>query len=392
MSLSDSFNFLKKFCILLEDTEVPRTFAVWCGISSLLAMLERRVWIEQGIYTIYPNFYFVLIAGSGQKKSTAINLTDKLLRRVDPGPKIIAQMITPEGLINSIKIVRTDNDETSTQETCGGIIIADELVTLIDRRTIEKGLGKVLTTLYDCKDVFEYQTVSRGTERLHGSYLSLLGGTTVELLKDSIPLQAVGGGLTSRMVFIYDNSTPDPVPWVEYNEEHTKITEQLVHYLERLTSLQGPITVTPDARVFYENDYRELYNSDMRKNPYLRGYANRRHAHLFKVAIAVMVAERPDLTLTIQHLKGAKIILEEAEGHMEHIMEMITATDIGTSTKHVLAYIASEGSVTRSDIVRRFGHRFDALEITKIIDTLSMAKRIKIDAARGGLVYKATSS
>jgi len=141
VNLSENYNFLRKFCVLLEDTEVPHTFAIWCGISSLLAMLERRVWIEQGIYTIYPNFYFVLIAGSGQKKSTAINLTDKLLRRVDTGPKIIAQMITPEGLINSIKIVRTDDAEAIAQETCGGIIIADELVTLIDKRTIEKGLG-----------------------------------------------------------------------------------------------------------------------------------------------------------------------------------------------------------------------------------------------------------
>jgi len=351
-------------------------------------MLERRVWIEQGIYTIYPNFYFVLIAGSGQKKSTAINLTDKLLRKVESGPKIIAQMITPEGLINSIKIVRTDDSEALLQETCGGIIIADELVTLIDKRTIERGLGKVLTTLYDCKDVFEYQTVSRGTERLHGSYLSLLGGTTVELLRDSIPLQAVGGGLTSRMIFIYDNSHPRPVPWVEYNQRHTKITEELVHYLQRLTTLSGPITVTPDARSFYEHDYREVYDSDMRRNPYLRGYANRRHAHLFKIAIAIMVAEKPDLTMTKQHIYGAKIILEKAESHMEHIMEMITSTELGTSTTHVYSYIESQGEVQKSDLVRKFAHRFDAFEITKIIDTLSISKRIEITHGRGDLTYR----
>ena len=101
-----------------------------------------------------------------------------------------------------------------------------------------------------------------------------------------------------------------------------------------------------------------------------------------------MVAERPDLTLTIQHLKGAKIILEEAEGHMEHIMEMITATDIGTSTKHVLAYITSEGTVTVSDIVRRFGQRCDALEITTILHTLSSAERIEVEAAWGGAGFR----
>ena len=386
------YNFLKKFCVLLEDTEVPYTFAVWCGISSLLAMLERRIWIDQGVYTIYPNFFFVLIAGSGQTKSTAINLTDKLLRKVDPGPRIIAQMITPEGLINALTMTRSDRPLEMPQVTCGGVSIGDELVTLIDKRTIEKGLGKVLTTLYDCKDVFEYQTVSRGKEILHGSYLSLLGGTTVELLKESIPLQSVGGGLTSRIVFIYDDSIPDPVPWVEYNEKHTQIMEELIHYLQRLTSLSGPITVTPEARSFYEEDYREIYRSAFRLNPYLRGYANRRHAHLFKIAIAVMVAEKPDLTMTEHHLRGAKYILEAAEEHMENVMEMIVSTEMGTSTNHILSYINAHKSITRSDLLRKFAHRFDAQELSKIIETLVVSKRITIDAEGGGIVYRAKGS
>ncbi len=381
-------NFLKKFCRLLEKTEVPPRFAIWCGISSLLAMMERRIWIEQGIYTIYPNFFIVLIAGSGQKKSTAINLAARLLRKVDPPPKIIAQMITPEGLISGIK-----NDSTEGSDTygsSGGIIIADELVTLIDRRTIERGLGKVLTTLYDCNDIFEYQTVARGIERLHGSYLSLLGGTTVELIKDSIPLQSVGGGLTSRIIFVYDDSIPPPVPWVDYNAELVQIEEELVHYLQRLVTLQGPIRVTDTAREFYEKDYREFYNSGFRMNPYLRGYANRRHSHLFKVSIAVMLAEEPSLILTEHHLQGAKIILEEAESHMESVMDMIVSTEMGASTNHIWNFIKREKTVLRSVLVRKYQHRFDAREISGIIDTLQQSGRISIDTDnRGQMLYRA---
>ncbi len=381
-------NFLKKFCRLLEKTEVPPRFAIWCGISALLGMLERRIWLEQGIYTIYPNFFIVLIAGSGQKKSTAINLTDRLLRKADPGPRIIAQMITPEGLISSLKNERTDDKSELFKETSGGIIIADELVTLIDRRTIERGLGKVLTTLYDCKDVFEYQTVSRGIERLHGSYLSLLGGTTVELIKDSIPLQSVGGGLTSRIVFVYDDSIPPPVPWVDYDAELVQIEEELVHYLQRLSTLSGPITVTPTARKFYEHDYREVYTSSLRTNPYLRGYANRRHAHLFKLSMAVMVAENPDLIMTENHIQGAKIILEEAESHMEQVMEMIVSTEMGASTSHIYNYIKQQKTIMRSDLIRKYQHRFDAKEISNIIETLILSKRVRMESVKGGVQYE----
>ncbi len=386
-------NFLQNFCRLLEKTEVPPRFAIWCGVSALLAMMERRIWIEQGIYTIYPNFFIVLIAGSGQKKSTAINLAARLLRKVDPGPKIIAQMVTPEGLITGIKNVRTDDSKEMYKQSSGGIIIADELVTLIDRRTIERGLGKVLTTLYDCNDVFEYQTVARGIERLHGSYLSLLGGTTVELIKDSIPLQSVGGGLTSRIIFVYDDSIPAPVPWVDYDRELVQIEEDLIHYLQGLASLNGPIRVTDTARKFYEHDYREFYTSGFRMNPYLRGYANRRHTHFFKLSIAVMLAEEPSLILTEHHLQGAKIILEEAETHMESVMEMIVSTEMGASTMHVMNYIRQQKSVLRSELVRKYQHRFDAKEISGIIDTLSQSNRISIDVDhRGQMIYKSMGS
>ncbi len=385
-------NFLQNFCKLLEKTEVPPRFAIWCGVSALLAMMERRIWIEQGIYTIYPNFFIVLIAGSGQKKSTAINLAAKLLRKADPGPKIIAQMVTPEGLITSLKNTKEESSEVYKQSS-GGIIIADELVTLIDRRTIERGLGKVLTTLYDCNDVFEYQTVARGIERLHGSYLSLLGGTTVELIKDSIPLQSVGGGLTSRIIFVYDDSVPEPVPWVDYDKALVQIEEDLIHYLQGLSSLNGPIRVTPSAREFYEHDYREFYNSSFRMNPYLRGYANRRHTHLFKLSIAVMLAEEPSLILTEHHLQGAKIILEEAEIHMESVMEMIVSTEMGSSTIHVMNFIKMQGAVTRKVLVRKYQHRFDAKEISGIIDTLSQSGRISIDTDNTGqMIYRTVGS
>lgn len=387
---SPDVNFLKKFCSLLENTEVPPRFSIWCGLATLLAVLERRIWLHQGIYTVYPNFYFVLIAASGQKKSTAINLTDKLLRSIDPGPKIIAQMITPEGLINAIKVVRLDNDKELLKETSGGIIIADELVTLIDKRAIEKGLGKVLTTLYDCKDVFEYQTVSRGLEKVYNSHLSLLGGTTVELIKDSIPLQAVGGGLTSRMLFIYDDSLPPPVPWVEYNEEHRRTEQDLIRYLQELSTLEGEIYVTPEAREFYIQDYTENYSKEIRKNPYLRGYANRRHAHLFKIAMGIMVAENPSLTMNRHHLQGAKIILEEAETHMEKVVEMIVSTESGSSISMVYNFIDSQPDkqVTRSTLTRYFSHRFDAIELKKMLDTLIQANRIEFDTEGRALVYR----
>lgn len=382
-------NFLKKFAFLLEDTEVPPRFAIWCGLATLLGALERRIWLDQGIYQIYPNFFFVLVAASGQKKSTAIGLTERLLRRTDPGPKIISQMITPEGLIAAIKSEEIQDKSKLLQHIGGGIVIADELVTLIDRKAIERGLGKVLTTLYDCKEVFEYRTVARGIERIHNAYLSLIGGTTVELLRDAIPLSAIGGGLTSRIVFVYDDSVPPPVPWVQVTEEQVKIEEELIRYLQKLAGLEGAVMMTKEARASYDHDYREFYKSKFKEHVHLRGYANRRHAHLLKIAMAVMVAEDPEnLTLDVYHLQGAKILLEEAEIHMERVVDLITSTETGSMSLEVHAFIAQNGPVPRSTLLRRFSHRLDAKELSKIMETLILSNKVRTDAQRGSLLYE----
>lgn len=386
------FNYLKLYCSLLKETEVPPRFAIWCGMASLLAVLERRVWINQGIYTIYPNFYMVLVAASGQKKSTAVNLTARLLRRMNPGPTVISQKITPEALIEAIQGVDTENPKSLGKIKAGGIVVADELVTFLDKNSLDKGLGPILTTLFDCQPL-EYRTKKRGIERIEDAYLSLLGGSTVELLKSALPRDAIGGGFTSRTMFVYEETVPPPVPWLEFNEEHEQIERTLVDYLQRLLELEGPVRVTPQARELYIEDYKARhYNEAIRADPFLRNYENRRHAHLFKLAMAMMICEEPRLELQLDDIRRAKVILEEAESYLPRVMELLTSSDFGQLGSMVLQYItALKRPVSRSDIVRQFGHRTEASELSKVIETLILSGRLKATTDGGKLAYELTS-
>lgn len=386
-------NYLKGFERLLERTEVPERFTLWAGIASLLAALERRVFINQGIYTIYPNFYIILVAASGQKKSTAINTAARLLQRLSPKPNTISQKITPEALVSALKVVQTTESSKVFEEESGGIVIADELATFLDKNSLERGLGPMLTELYDCKD-YEYQTKARGIELLKDPYLSLLGGTTVELIKNCLPKDAIGGGFTSRTIFIYEERQPEPVAWIEYDEELIELEQELVNYLQRVMELKGPVVVSPEAKKFFIQDYNDRHKAgDFRADPLLRSYENRRHAHLFKVAMALMVAESPRLNLELQDIRSAKVILEEAEEYMPRVVKLIAATETGAAGSMVMSYIDSKCNgkidyVTRRDLVRFFSNQFDSVEITKFIETLVKAERIKIDTVDGSLVYR----
>lgn len=386
-----TFNYLKSFCQLLAKTEVPPKFAIWSGVASLLSMLERRVEIPQGIYTVYPNFYIVLVAASGQKKSTPINFVDKLLRKTVGGPNIVSQKITPEALIDAIQ--RKEMTVAGTKvlkPTCGGVVFADELATFLDRSSLDRGLGPILTKLYDCSPL-EYKTIARGTATVTGGYLSILGGTTVELIRGCLPREAIGGGFTSRTVFVYEDQIAPPVAWIEYDQELVDLEQRVVDHLQKLTELEGKITLVPEAKEAYITDYNERYDkSPFRRDATLQGYENRRGGHVLKVAMAFMVAEEPTLTMELKHFRQAQFLLEETEKLMPRVMELIVSMDVGVQASMVYAFIKSfKLGCSRMEVMRHFTNKLDAGELTKVINTLRESERVVITTKEGKLFYLA---
>lgn len=385
----DEPNFLKKYVSILEDTEVPPRFAIWCGLSAISAMLERRIWADMGIYKVFPNMFVILIAESGRaRKSTAIKITKRLLHATDPGPRLIAQKITPEALIAALRSERTDEEARLMGETCGGIIIADELMTLVNRKSYDTGLASLFIPFYDCEDKFEYQTRSHGTETVNYSHLSILAASTINSIREAIPASAIGDGFTSRVLFIYTDVIPPPVAWTEFDAAKAQTMEELTRYLQGITSLSGRVDFTDEAKEFFIQEYDRFYiDSPFYDIPQLRAYSSRRHTHLIKVAICLMVCETPtSLSLKRKYLIGAKEIIEDAETQMPLVLQQIVTTDVGALTEQVFQIIASQAPVLRGDVMRHFTHKIDHDALKKILETLMQAGKIVTDSTPSGAI------
>lgn len=383
-------NFLRKFVSLFDGTEVPDRFATWAGISCLSAMLERRVWIDMNIFTIYPNMFIVFVADAGRmRKSTAVAMTRKLLSKVDPGPRMIAQKTTPEALIDALKVKRTDDQTQVIQEQCGGIVIANELVTFINRDTYERGLGALMIELWDCPDKYEYRTRNRPTEEIHFGHLSLLGATTIHSLRDAIPLQAMGDGFTSRTVFVYVDKASPPVPRPIVSDAFKRTEEELILQLQALSTLSGPITFSPDAIEFFDIEYKRYYYSEMFDDPAFQAYASRRDKHLLKVAMCMMAADQSGMTLEHHHIISAKVLLEDVESKMRLVFDRISMTESGSIKEEVYQCIlnAPDKRILRSEVLRKMGHKLSAMDLAKIIETLVMSNLIAMDTSSKKLEY-----
>jgi hypothetical protein len=324
------------------------------------------------------------------RKSTAAAMTRKLLVKTNPGPRMIAQKTTPEALIDALKVTRTDDATKLLQETCGGIVVANELVTFINRDTYERGLGALMIELWDCPDKYEYRTRNRPAEEIHFGHLSLLGATTIHSLRDAIPIAAMGDGFTSRTIFVYVDVAAPPVPRPRGSSHFKRTEEDLILHLQSLASMQGEVTMDDEAGEYFDNEYRRFYKSSLFDDPQFQAYASRRSIHLLKVAMCLMAAEGGGMVLHQHHLQGAKVLLEDVEGKMRAVFDRISMTEGGSLTEEIFSMIKSApgGLVPRAAVLRKFGHRISAQDLLKIMETLVVQLRVKADTVDGKLHYK----
>ena len=382
-------SFLRTFVKLSEDTEIPGIFAIWAGLSGISCTLGRRVWLDMRIYSVFPNLYVVLVAASGRcRKSASIGQIENLLYQLTPTPNLISQKITPEGLITAMKVVQTTTEGQFLKESCVGFIIADELQVFLNKRSYEMGLGTLLIPFFDCKDHFSYFTKGRGIEVTDESCLGLLAGTTIMGLKEAIPIEAIGEGLTSRILFVYCSTPSDPVAITRRTKALNEIEVECIKFLQEVLTLEGPITLTPDAWKFYEKNYNEFYiNTPLYDMPTLSGYASRRHLHLLKLATIFAVSSRMSLEIKQIDLESADEFLTMCEETMPLLLNMITSTELGTLTQEIYLIIKKFTRMKRKELLIMISHKVDSKRLTDICETLVQSGKITISASEGDLIF-----
>lgn len=387
-------HFVNDFIELLRDTEVPPIFALWSALATVSGALGRRVWLDMGVFNVFPNSYIILVAGSGRcRKSTAINMAEKILRQVEPNPNIISQKVTPEALIESMKVLHTDDEKTLFRETCGGVIVVDELATFLNRRNYESGLGPLLTTFWDCKDEFEYRTRGRGVEKISNSYLTVIGGSTIEWIREAVPIDAIGGGVTSRMLFIYSDEPGQPIPRPIFSPQQKNTMERLVREIKRIATIEGEMRLSPAAAKLHDAMYYEFFRtSAFFDNKLMSGYASRRFVHLLKISMMLAIVDTNELIIQPTHIEYADRILTLAETRMLEVLNLITQTETGDINKEVFDTIHKTKGISKSDLIDKFSNRLSAKEFEDILQTLLASQRVSMEIRATKVLYKVTTA
>lgn len=357
-----------------ENSEPPQSFRLWSAISVISAALQRKCCIEWGSITFFPNMYVVLVAPSGKaRKGTAMAFASEMLE--DLPLSLAAESITREALIRELvgatrcfQISNDDIPKTHSSLT----VFAPELTVFLGYNN--HALMSDLTDWYDCRTRWTYRTKNMGTDEIQGVYVTLFGATTPELLRTTLPLDAIGGGLTSRMIFVFEPRKGKIVPDPFLTNAELVLRQKLKADIERIHNLKGVFKVT---KGFVER-WTEWYIAQEDHPPFndhrFSGYIERRPNHVMKLSMIVNVSRSSKMIITKEDLERAIAILEFTERKMVQTFSGVGRASNADIMTRVMTELAIRKELTMSKLQTMFYFDADKKTMEGVIDTLKAMK------------------
>lgn len=383
-------DWIEGYLAYTEDSEPPKLFKEWCAVSVIAAALQRKCRLEWGTTVFYPNLYIVLTAPAGKaRKGTAMAPARKFIDRI--GIPLAAEAVTREALIRTLK------ESESVVSTENGIIVHSSLTVFSPELTVFLGYNNTqlmsdLTDWFDCSEKWVYRTKTAGTDDISGVFINMLGATTPDLIRSTLPLDAIGGGLTSRMIFVFEEKKGKIVPFPFVSEETRKLETKLYYDIECINMLQGQFKFTKE----FLSRWGDWYTAQEGKNPFganynkaFDGYIERRPTQVLKLSMVMNASRTDEMVLDEPDLARAIDLLERTEKKMPRAFG-----GIGMSQNAQLTYAISEliarspNGVTMTEIMRAHTFNGTTSDISDALEILVQSKMVRIDQTNNGPLYK----
>lgn len=366
-------DWLKAFVQYSSFGEAPLKMLFWTGVSTIAGALRRRVWIDQKYFQWIPNFYVVFVAPPGiVSKSTTANVGMNLLRQLKEikfGPDVI----TWQALVTSLQAATQADPDPVTGEfypMSAVTFCSDELGNLLNPQ--DRDLVDTLVTLWDGKQgTFRKETKTSGKDKIENPFVNIIGCTTPAWISGTFPEYMIGGGFTSRCVFVYADKKRQYVPYVDevVPKDFDEMRQQLIHDLEVISMLFGEFKISPTAREWGRAWYQEHW-----KNPpsgltgdQFSGYVARKQTHMHKLAMVVSASEGNSLTIEQKHLEFSFNLITALEKDMPKVFARIGQTEVTRGSFEIVSMVEGNPGITQVELFRRLFRTLSFQDFTQAI-------------------------
>ncbi len=369
-------NWFDSYMQYTEKTESAKIFHKWVGISMVSSALRKKVWFNFGRFRIYCNLYVVLVAEPGTtRKTQAISYGTRILNEVS---SIItsADVITREALLEDLEESADDAqlEDGTIFKHASLSVISREFESFLGQKKENTKMLVLLTDLFDCEELpFKYRTKRSGSNVAPAVFINILGATTPESLASCLPSIAIGGGLTSRTLYIWSDTKEHKVAIPEMTPAMEQVKVKLIKDLAAISRIVGEYNYSFDSRkkwiVWYEN-YEERDPKRLCTDYAFHSWYSRKPLYVIKLAIILKAAKSDSLIIEWTEFQEAISLLEEVERTMGKAFSAVGRSDITADVAEVRAIIESHNSISEKMLMHLVWRNIDSLKFENVINTV----------------------
>jgi len=380
-------NWLVTLLDYVEETESPRVFWTWAGISTIASALQRKVWLPFGLDTLYPNLYILLVAPPGRcRKGAPLAFSKKILQAIKV--PVFVDSPTKRALTKEMAYI-----SQTTQFTYSGKLKVQAPLSIVSKELSSflavdpKSMIEVLTDLYDAHEVWEYKTSEKGTDKLFGVCVNCLMATTPSWMSTNLPQEAIGGGFTSRFVLVAGQDKYKFVPIPPVPDE--KIYEYLRTDLMKISKLVGEYSFDPLAEEMYIEWYGTIDSLTKKvKDDRLHGYLERIHIMALKVAMTLSAAEQDRLIIRPQDMDQAITLLQEVLVSAPKALGAHGRSTLAVDTDRILTQVRQLQEISFQELHRLNWMHTSNEDLMKVIQNCKSLGRIDCEYRGGELIIR----
>ena len=376
-------------------TEAPKRMHFWSGVGAVAGVLRRRVWIDMKRFQWTPSFYIIYVGPPGiVAKSTTIDIAADLLRQV-PGVKFGPNAITWQALVTAFAGASESFEYNSEWHPMSPLtLVASELGSLLNLQ--DKDMVNLLIELWDGKKKYEKITKMSGNDTIEAPWINLQAGTTPHWIADNMPQAMIGGGLSSRCIFVYGDTKAKYVAYVDevVSQDDAQLRLQLIQDLEQIAMLCGPFIIDKRARAWGRDWYERFWKDAASRmdDQMLEGYAARKQTHLHKTAMILSASRSASLVITEEDLQLANTMLLDIENDMHFVFSRIGRTEDSMQAERFIDFVRRKGSIPYADAYKMIHIYFpDFRDFEGILSGAIQSGQLRIVATVAGMVLEAVT-
>ena len=369
-------------------TDSPDNFVLWSAISLVGAALKDNVFLETGVFTLYPNQFIILVGPPGVGKGTAMNLVKGVIELVKPFPvNTLSDRITAERIIERIadgwqappKIVGSQLVMGKADHSC--LIFSEEIRVLLGS---SEWMLEFLETAWSQKS-FDYQTKNKGNTMVTEMCCSLLGASVPEALKNVQRDNAmvITGGFSARCIFVYSEQPSKDLPWPESlrkNKSSAALHDKLAQDLQEIAKLRGEFKVSTGARVLFENFLKKNKAlADAADSEAIAYFRTRTKTHTLKLAMVLSASRGDDMLITDMDMSNSIAEISKVIANLEKLFRGAGDSTDALNASRVQTFIEKYPQTTRKEIMRALHRHIGSIEsldrILWVLETIGFCER-----------------